>query len=506
MLDVNLTSDINHPSQTSKSVLLISPEVRSILEFLNQSIDESYVVGGAVRDHLLNRPNSQDIDIAIPENGFLFSQKVKLHFPGLVSFAPLDPVNGCGRLIVRDLTNSIIDIAAYKGPSIFHDLSQRDFTINAMAVKIDDFLDTGFHKIQDPLNARQDISNRTVRICASHSFNHDPLRILRAYRFCAQLGFTMDDYTDSLIQETVRRLDEVSGERLRDELCQILSCADAHSSLVLMEKKGVITRLFPELGRMKGCEQNRYHSMDVWKHSMECVAQLENLLKCPGEFFGDFWPDISQYLDFEICPGRSRLWLIKIACLFHDSGKPHTRSVDASGLIHFYGHEKVSVDIFRRSFERLGISNRENEMVRQLILGHMRLSSVTTVSPSKRFLYRVTERFRDEIPGLLLIFISDLKSSLGPARTPGQLLAGIDGALAILRYFYAKEPEPHKPLLTGHDVMNILNLPQGPQIGKILEILKEKQALGEITSREQAIEKTLIIAGRSVAPSTQGAS
>ena len=500
----NPPSEINLTSRTYKNAPHISPEMRSILEVINQTSDESYVVGGAVRDYLLDRSNPADLDIAIPENGFLFSQKVKRLFPGLVSFAPLDPINGCGRLIVKDDSKSIIDIAAYKGPSILHDLSQRDFTINAMAIGLDDFLDTGFQKILDPMNARDDISNRIVRACAAHSFDHDPLRILRAYRFCAQLGFTFDSGADSLIQEAVPRLDEVSGERIRDELCQILSCADAHSTLVQMDKKGIITSLFPELARMKGCEQNRYHAMDVWDHTMECVFQLESLLKCPEELFGDYWPNISQYLDFEICPGRSRLWLLKIACLFHDSGKPHTRSVDASGLIHFYGHEKVSLDIFRRSVERLGNSNRENEMVRELIMGHMRLSSVTTVAPSSRFLYRVTERFGEDIPGLLLIFVSDLKSSLGPARTPGQLQAGMDGVHAILRYFYNKEPQPSKPLLNGHEVMNVLNQPQGPQIGKILKILKEKQALGEITSREQAIEKTLEIAATSVAPSTQG--
>ncbi len=486
----------NPPSEVSDipaipgNVLSMTGELRSILKFIHHIADESYIVGGFVRDHRLNRQKPPDIDIALSQDGFQFSQNVHAQFPELTSFAPLDPVNGCGRLIVKDSCSSIIDISRFKGPSIYKDLSKRDFTINSMAVKLGHFLDYGVDSVLDPLNATEDLANCVIRVCSDHSFSEDPLRILRAYRFSAQLGFSLDPHTESLIQDSVPYLDEVSGERLRDELYMILSCPDAYATLASMEKNGVITSLFPQLVPMKGCGQNRYHCMNVWEHSMECIAQMQVVLKCPQEVFGDFRHNIMQYLDFEICPGRTRLWLIKLACLFHDSGKPHTRSVDSSGSIHFYGHEKLSVDIFRRSMERLRISKKENELVSELIRGHMRLASVTTLSPSPRFLHRLTERFRGDIPGLLLIFVSDLKSSRGPARTDRQLQAGTEGVNLILRNFYDRGPQPPKPLLDGHDLMSIFGLPQSPQVGKLLRILREKQALGEITSQEQAIDET----------------
>ncbi len=487
---VNAQSGLSDFPANPVSFLSITTELHSVLHFIKNATDDSYIVGGFVRDHCLGRQKPQDMDIAVSGDGFELAKKVNAQFSGFTSFAPLDPVSGSGRLITRDTHISIIDISTFKGPSIHQDLLKRDFTINSMAIKLADFLNTGFACILDPLNASDDISRSVIRVCAPNSFSDDPLRILRAYRFSAQLGFSMDPFSESLVTESVPSLDEVSGERLRDELCQILSCPDASNNLVSMENKGVITRLFPELMRMKDCDQNRYHAMNVWDHSLECVAQLEALLKYPEDVFGDFVSNLREYLDFQICPGRGRLWLIKIACLFHDSGKPHTRSVDSSGSVHFYGHEKVSVEIFRTGIERFRISNRENDLVCELIRGHMRLASLTSVKPSRRFLYRVTERFREDILGLLLIFVSDLKSSCGPARTAGQLQAGINGAGAVLRYFHEVRPQPLKPLLNGHDIMNIFNLPQCPQIGKLLGILKEKQALGEIVSRDQAIEKT----------------
>ena len=486
---VNSHSGLSDFPANPVNLLSITSELRSILQFINNIADDAYIVGGFVRDHCLDRPRPQDMDIAVSVDGFELAKKVNAQFSGFTSFAPLDPVNGSGRLITKDTDISIIDISTMKGPSIHQDILRRDFTINSMAIKLADFLATGFARIIDPLNASEDISRRIVRVCAPDSFSDDPLRILRAYRFSAQLGFSIDPSSLSLVTESVPSLDEISGERLRDELFQILSCPNTRNSLVSMENEGIITRLFPQLMLMKDCDQNRYHSMDVWDHSLECVAQLDALLKCPEDVFGDFVGRLREYLDFEICPGRSRLWLIKIACIFHDSGKPHTRSVDKSGSIHFYGHEKVSVEIFRTAIERFRLSNRENDLVCELIRGHMRLASLTSVKPSRRFLYRVTERFGEDILGLLLIFISDLKSSCGPARTAGQLQYGINGAASILRYFHDIKPQPLKPLLNGHDIMNIFNIPQSPHIGKFLGILREKQALGEIASREQAIEE-----------------
>lgn len=476
------------------NLLQLPHSVLSVLELINRLPYRSYIVGGFIRDHFLGREDRPDIDLATSGDGFQLARHLHGELPGLTSFAPLDPVNGCGRLIVRDQQESIIDIASMKAPSINQDILRRDFTINSMALELRDFLTGGFERLIDPLGGLQDVQNKIVRACSSQTFSDDPLRVMRAYRFKAELDFSLDGMTRNLLEESIERLDDISGERIRDEIHHILSLPTACETIKSMEEAGVISSLFPELTQMKGCLQNRYHSLDVWDHSMACIERLEELLMSLESIFSVWASEVRDYLNTEVCPGRNRLWLIKLACLFHDSGKPGAISVDAKGAIHFYGHEKVSVDIFQRSAERLRMSNKETGLVSNLIAGHMSLFSLTSVKPSRRFIYRITERFHRDLIGLLIIFISDLKSSCGPARSQAQLQMGIDGANSTLRYLLEQPERPIQALINGNEIMDLFNLPQGPLVGKILSAIKKKQALGQIDSREEAV----IEAGRLV--------
>lgn len=469
--------------------MVIHSHTRTLLEAILLQSRDSFLVGGFVRDHLLNRTSSVDIDVAVNGNGFEIARSVCSGLPEIASFAPLDPVNACGRIVLKNKPNAFIDVCALKAPSINEDLRKRDFTINAIAISLSDYLRTGFDKLIDPHGAMKDLEELVIRACSSDSFSDDPLRILRAYRFAGQLGFHVEAATQSLMRISSTAISQVSGERIRDELSLIMAQQSCAKILVEMEQMGLLTDLFPELAPMKGCDQNQYHSMDVWDHSIDCVNQLETTLVELHAIFGPFADKIQDYLDFEPCHHRSRLWLLKLACVFHDAGKPASVFTDDKGVFHFYGHEKKSAEIFTRAVERLKLSNREQNLVSMLISGHMRLSSMTMADPpSKRFLFRLTDRFGLDVIGLSLLFIADLKASCGPLRKNEHIENAVKGVKSLLDYLFSIPAEPLIPFVNGNDLMNFLGIPPGPKLGRIIRILHEKQALGLIKSREESFD------------------
>ncbi|MGD9817480.1 MAG: HD domain-containing protein [Desulfomonilaceae bacterium] len=469
--------------------MLINSKLLKALELIEEISPGSYIVGGLIRDHFINRNHIADVDVAVAANGFNLARQISQYLGDEASFGPLDEINGCGRLVFDSPDHEIMDITTLKAPTIDEDLSRRDFTINAIAVRVSDFICSGLERLIDPLNGLQDISDARIRACADNAFSDDPLRILRAYRFTTQLGFSIDAKSLLLMEQSVQGLSEVSGERIRDELYLILSEPDSYRTLVAMEDLGAITLIFPQLNHMKGAGQNRFHDLDVWNHSLKVVEQIEFLINNLESFFPEHKDKILNYFRHEICPGRNRPWLLKLAGLFHDSGKPFTSTVDLVGNIHFYGHEKVSRQIIENSIVRLKMSNRESDYVLKLVGSHMRLSSLTVSEASRKFLFRVSDRFQEDIIGLSLIFIADLRSSCGPARKQSHMDNAIIGVKTLLNYFFELPGEPVAPLVNGRDIITDFNIAPGPYIGYILKRIREKQALGEIANRQDALHE-----------------
>lgn len=469
--------------------MLINPKLLKALELIEEISPGSYIVGGFIRDHFINRSHIADVDVAVAGNGFSLARQISDRLGDEASFAPLDEINGCGRLVFNSPDHEIMDITTLKAPTIDEDLSRRDFTINAIAVRVSDFICSGLELLIDPLNGLQDIKHGHIRACSDNAFSDDPLRIFRAYRFTTQLGFSIEAKSLLLMEQAVQGLSEISGERIRDELYLILAEPNSFGTLIAMEELGAITLLFPELKRMKGASQNRFHDLDVWNHSLKVVEQIEFLINNLESFFPEHKDRILNYLRHEICPGRNRPWLVKLAGLFHDSGKPLTSTVDSIGNIHFYGHEKVSRQIIENSIVKLKMSNRESEFVLKLVGSHMRLSSLTVSEPSRKFLFRVSDRFQEDIIGMSLIFIADLRSSCGPARKQSHMDNALIGVKTLFDYFFELPGEPVAPLVNGNDIITYFNISPGPQIGYVLKRIREKQALGEIASRQDALHE-----------------
>src|SRR5215208_3852679 len=253
-----------------------SPLIDKVRELLpNQEI---YLVGGAVRDMLLNRV-SHDLDFAVPSNGIALARRVANAINA--DFMVLDAERDTGRVIVTDEGGSrtYLDFATYRGipisnsaNSIEEDLHARDFTINAVAFNL------RTQTILDPLNGASDIRAKIIRACSPTSLEDDPVRILRAIRQAAALGFKIELGTRKTMKQAAPLLPNISPERLRDELFKILEGRKPDASMRALEMLGIFPHLLPELSTMKGVKQSAPHIDDVWEHTLSVLRYLEDIL------------------------------------------------------------------------------------------------------------------------------------------------------------------------------------------------------------------------------------
>jgi tRNA nucleotidyltransferase/poly(A) polymerase len=461
--------------------------IRALLERIRAIESESYLVGGAIRDALMGRPPRVEIDVAVHGDGYEIARSVADNRDG-GRFVGLDDERGTGRIVLVDENFASIDVSSFKGESILEDLTLRDFTINALAIKLEDLLRDGLKTIIDPTRGISDLRSRTIRACSARALEDDPVRILRAFRFSAQLRFNIDPSTTELIGLGLPGLSRVAGERIRDEFMAMLAAARAFRSLLEMSRTGVLSAIFPELNAMKGQEQNPYHHLDVWDHTLETMNQIEEVLESGEVLFGEFWPHVEQYLREEPVRERPRAALLKLAALFHDAGKPHTVSIDPDGRIRFFGHEKVSRELFDPAALRLKLARREVRIIADWVEGHMRPMFLTSGSVSSRSVHRLYRKFEQDTTGLLVLFLADLRATQGPARRPDENESALEAVKKAFQVCFDAGQAPPEPLLKGRDLIELFGLTPGPLFGSILKRIGELQDGGDITSREEAIE------------------
>ncbi len=459
------------------------------LRLIDERSSEAYLVGGVIRDALMGRTKRTDLDLAVPEDGYRLARSVAGEVHAAATFVPLDQDHGAGRVVLTADSPVTLDISRFREPTIEGDLRARDFSINAIAVRLGDFLDHGLSPLVDPCDGRSDIAAGTIRMCGPASFRDDPLRIIRAFRFSANLGFLIARETLEAAVRDLRGLERIAAERIRDEFMATLNAEESYPALVEMDRVGVIDTLFPELAACKGVEQNPYHHLDVWGHTLETTRWVERILAVPADYFGVRATIIEIYAGEEIVAGRSRRALLKLAALFHDSGKPVSRTVDETGRARFIGHEKVSQTLFQEVGERLRAARREIALVGDWIGGHMRTSIFLDHDPGRRAMARLYRAFGREVIGLLILFLADLHATQGPARSSEDLPRSLDRVKAMLDFCFEAEEEPPRPLLTGNDLLKEFDLSPGPLIGRVLEHLWELQAEGTLRTREDALEE-----------------
>ncbi|MEA2097554.1 MAG: HD domain-containing protein [Patescibacteria group bacterium] len=420
----------------------IPKEIQSVIEKLEKSGFEAYVVGGSVRDFLLGKiPKDWDITTnAMPkEIQKVFSESFYNNKFGTVTVVNkktedenLKNVEITTFRIDADYSDNRHPDAVKFTPSLKEDLVRRDFTVNAMAVQLITY------KIVDLFDGRKDLEDKIIRAVGDPNkrFNEDALRMLRAIRFSSQLGFKIEKNTFEAIQKNSGLLKFVSQERIRDEFEKIILSDRAYEGVELLRISGLLSFVVPELESGIGVSQNRHHIYTIYEH---CALSLKH---CP-----------SKKLE------------VRLAALFHDIAKPQTKAGTGPDST-FYNHDFVGAKFARKILTRLKFSNKVVEKVSLLVKNHMFYYNVDEVSEAGvRRLIRRTGK--ENLKDLMDLRIADRLGSGVPKAKPYKLRH-----LEYLIEKVSKDPISAKMLkVNGQDIMKVLNTSPGPKIGAILKVL-----------------------------------
>ena len=451
-----------------------------------------HLVGGWVRDQLLGRsPRSLNVDLAVARGAIGHARALAAHLRG--AFVLLDEDAGSARVVVSGAQGRVeLDLSDFRGPTLEDDLRRRDFTVNAMAIPLEAWLHDPQHPPQpmDPLQGRQALARRTLIACFPGTFEEDPIRILRAFRFVAQSEFTLDPSLDPLLRRAVASLSRVSGERIRDELMLICATDRAGSAIASLADIGALEVLIPELAPGRGMDQGGYHHLSVLDHQLEAVRQSDRILADFSEFSEPLRTPLAAYCAEEPVEGRSRKSLIKLGALLHDVGKPAKRQVHEDGEIWFIGHEHSGAELAAPIVERLRLSNREAEMVVQLVRHHLRPGFLSREPElTRRAIYRFYKDLGDNGPACALTWWSDRMATRGPLSNVAQIDEQRGRLEALLTPYFFKVEDIVKPprLVDGHRLMQELRLEPGTIVGELLGAIEEAQAEGRVHSPEEAM-------------------
>jgi tRNA nucleotidyltransferase/poly(A) polymerase len=425
-----------------------------------------HVVGGYVRDALIGREvRDTDFILSGPAPAFLGEVSRKL-----------------GRRVVTFRKKGITDHRlVWKGRefdfvergrrSLEAELRRRDFTLNALA------LDLGSGRLLDPTGGTRDLAGGRLRATGPGVFADDPLRLLRAVRLVTEMpGLHIERGTRALIGTEFRRIRRSAPERVRDELDRILAARRSFAGVELLDRTGLLSACLPEVDPLRGLEQNRYHHLDAWGHTLECLRVAER----PGLLGRGVLPagEVSQE------DGRDLRW----ALLLHDLGKAECRERNERGEWSFHNHHLASERIASRILGRLRFSRRRARRIRRLVREHLRITLAPGGLLSARAQRRIIRDLGEDTPLLVLHSLADQRASLGRAhaRTRRDLRRACRDLLALYReQLAALTALP--TLLDGRELMRVTGLDEGPEVGRLLRTIRSLQVDGELSSPEEAI-------------------
>jgi poly(A) polymerase len=481
-------------------MLLSDDEVAGVPKSMNQELLQYlftlrgmtphpvYLVGGAVRDLLLGLPDIKDIDLLIPSGSEAVARRFAERISG--SFFVLDEERRISRVVKNDDDTFLqFDFADLIGPDLEADLGRRDFTINAMALELGRFLETrNTDGVIDLFGGREDIRDKQIRITRQGVLDEDPLRMLRAVRFSAALDFRIEDGTREQIRSLTALMTSPAPERIRDELFLILSQRGAGDALLLMDSLGLLQKLFPEVEALQGFAPGMYHAYDVKTHSLKAVAHVDSVLDDLPGLVPTQVDRVREHLEEELEHLVPRKAALRFACLLHDIAKPETFSQGADGRIHFYGHDSAGADKAGQICARFRLSRETTALVTSVIKHHMRLFNLATPGgPSRNSLYRYCRDLKTGVPESLLLSQADARATFD--IMPKERFLDTQKPMAVVMdYYYEKFLKVEaKPLITGDDLIE-KGLKPGPRFRELLDEVKERQAVGMLKDRRDALD------------------
>jgi putative nucleotidyltransferase with HDIG domain len=449
----------------------------------------AWIVGGTVRDRLLGRPIA-DVDVVIDGDPAQAARAVARESRRAACFA-LSEDFGSWRVVAREGAWQV-DVEPLRGGSIEADLALRDFTVNAIAEPV-----AGGEPI-DPLGGAADLRAGRLRMAAPGAFAQDPLRVLRLVRLAVELDMEPDAETLRGAGVHAGGLAGVSAERVFVELRRVIAAREPRRGLEMMGALGASAVVLPELDALRGVEQNRFHHLDVYGHTLEVLDGVVELTS-PGRTatpeleaaLGGRRAAVDALLAEPLADEMTRGDALRWGALLHDAAKPLTREVrPQDGRVTFIGHDARGAELARAVLTRLRSSERLRTHVAALVRHHLRPGFLVH-EPQPLARKTVFEYLRACSPvevDVTLLSIADRLATRGDrAQQSIEAHLALAGDLLgdALRW---RAEGPPKPLLRGDELASEANNPTGPRVGELLEELAAAQYAGELASRDQALE------------------
>lgn len=456
MTDTNFTKKINS-----------HPIIRQVADIAHEANLETYVVGGFVRDLMLNRP-LKDIDFVVIGSGIELAKKVadKLKIKRVVTFenfgTAMVPYHELQLEFVGSRKEAYFDRGTRRptvaSGTMEEDLERRDFTINAMAISLNK---ENYGDLLDPYSGMKDMDMRIMRtpLNPEMTYDDDPLRILRGIRFSAQLGYDIDPGSFDAITKVKERLQIISQERITDEFLKILKSPVPSVGFKLMYETGILELLHPELQAMVGIEQiDGLGHKDTFFHTLQVVDN--------------------------ICETTDDVWL-RLSALWHDIAKPRTKKFTPGKGWSFHGHDDVGARMIPGMFKKHKLPMEHLKFVQKMVRLHLRPIALVKDQITDSAVRRVLFEAGEDIESLMKLCHADITTKSYHRKKKYQ-----DNYSRVLQKMKEVEEKDRlrywQPPVSGQDIMELCEISPSPMVGRIKSAIEEAIMEGEITNDREA--------------------
>ncbi len=453
-----------------------------IFNIISEAADDlsvdAYVIGGFVRDHILERGDHKDIDIVAVGSGIELAQKVSEKLPNRPK---VQVFKNFGTAMLRYGDMEIEFVGARKESyrqdsrkpivedgSLEDDQNRRDFTINALALKLNN---DGFGNLLDPFNGYEDLKNRIIRtpLDPDITYSDDPLRMYRAIRFATQLNFMIEEESLKAIKRNKERIKIISKERILDEINKIMLSDKPSKGFALLYKTGLLPKILPELTALQGIDEveGQTHKDNFW-HTLEVVD------------------NISQNTD--------DLWL-RWAALLHDIGKAPTKKFHKKIGWTFHGHEFVGAKMVYKLFKRLRLPlNEKMKFVQKMVLMSSRPIAIADDSVTDSAVRRLIFDAGDHIEDLMILCEADITT-----KNPKRFKKYHNNFKMVRKKIEEVEERDHvrnfQPPVSGEEIMETFGIKPSREVGQIKDAIKEAILEGDIPNEYEPARDFMIAKG-----------
>ena len=465
------------------SKLLAAPATVAAREAL-ASREDAWIVGGAVRDAFAGNEVT-DLDLAVADDEADAARRIAAAADGFAFELSAEFATWRAVAPGRDWH---VDVTRLRGSGIEADLGARDFTVNAIAVPL---AAPGAEPL-DPFGGVADIDARRLRVVSERSFVDDPLRILRAARLGAQLGFEIEPKTVQLARAAAGRAGEPAGERQLAELRLLVAGPDPLGGLRLLDELDATAGVLPELAALHGVEQNPNHHLDVHGHTIEVLRRLLEVEGDLERYTGESAPALRELLAEPLADELSRGDALRLGAILHDVGKPATRREHEGGFVSFVGHDREGAALVATACARLKASRTLTRYLEQLTVHHLHLGFMASERPlPRRRLYDYLRLTAPVAADVTLLTVADRLSArgAGPTASAEMIEAHLELAREVMPEAIAwhRDGPPRAPL-PGDELAAAVGIEPGPELGRLIGEIEAGVFTGEVHTREDAIE------------------